>query len=70
MKYRFSNFLNLILNVKYISGIRKANPMVDSIIPSPLASEKVNTIGGRRTVVKPQKKLEILSIETNARSHF
>ena len=44
--------------------------MVDSIIPRPLASEKVNTIGGKRTVVKPQKKFEILRIETNVSSPF
>ena len=44
--------------------------MVDSIIPRPLASEKVNTIGGKRTVVKPHKKLEMLKIETSVNNPF
>ena len=44
--------------------------MVDSIIPRPLASEKVNTIGGKRTVVKPHKKFERLRTETSVKSPF
>ena len=44
--------------------------MVDSIIPRPLASEKVKTIGGKRTVVKPHKKLEMLKIETSVNNPF
>ena len=53
-----------------IDPIRNAHPMVDSIIPSPLASEKVKTIGGKRTVVNPHKKLEILKIETSVNNPF
>ena len=49
---------------------RKANPILDSTSPRPVASVKLRIIGGSKTCVKPQRKLQIAKIRTNASRPF
>ena len=49
---------------------RKAKPTLDSTMPSPLASVKLNIIGGSSTEVKPHKKLPNDRMDTKASNPF
>ena len=49
---------------------RKANPILDSTSPRPVASVKLRIIGGSKTCVNPQRKLQIDKIRTKVRSPF